>query len=142
MPHLQPTQPPEEEFANVEQYMMYCKAILFKDKEIAKRIMATNNPNEIRSLGRIVQNFNPKVWDKKCMDIVSHGCYLKFTQNKDLKEKLLETGDKMLVEASPYDRTWGIGLNKKDAKTVKKENWPGENRLSFLLKRRLFKSKR
>ena len=120
-------------FANNEQYMMYCKAILFKDKEIAERIMKTNNPNEIRSLGRIVVNFKPKVWDEKCMTIVENGCYLKFTQNKDLKKKLLETGNKKLVEASPYDKKWGVGLNKINAIKIEEDKWPGENRLGICL---------
>lgn len=120
-------------FSNAEQFMMYCKAKLFKDEMMAKKIMETDNPNEIRSLGRLVTNFDPVKWEEKCDQVVTQACYLKFSQNKELKEKLLATGDKLLVEASPYDKKWGIGLSKYNAIKTKKENWPGENRLGKCL---------
>ena len=122
------------EFNCVEQYMMYQKAMLFKDYEIANKILNSSyDPKLYKSLGRKVKGFNIERWDKWKEQIVYTGCYLKFTQNKDLKEKLLNTVGYELVEASPYDKIWGCGLFESDVRIKDKSNWTGLNLLGDIL---------
>lgn len=116
-----------------EQYMMHQKALLFGDYEIAKQIMATKNPKTQKALGRQVRGFDPAVWNARAKFFVKKGNEAKFTQNEDLLRELVATGDKTLVEASPYDRIWGIGLNKYDALRTPVENWKGTNWLGEVL---------
>lgn len=108
-------------FPTAEHYMMYHKALLFNDKHIA--YMLTSNParhpREIKALGRKVKNFNNNVWEKHRLSIVTEGNWLKFSQNPDLKDYLLSTGDAELIEASPYDAIWGIGIDERDFKAGK-----------------------
>ncbi len=121
-------------FQNAEQFMMYGKAVWFKDKEIYNKIMQTSNPKEVKQLGRMVKNFNQIEWDKKKYDIVKQGNQFKFEQNEDCRNELLSTGNKILVEASPYDRIWGIGYSAEHpyCKNVNVDYW-GENLLGKLL---------
>lgn len=119
-------------FQNMEQYMMWAKAKLFGDDNIASCIIKNPNPAVCKKFGRQVQNFDPMIWSGKCMGIVSHGCFLKFSQNPNLKQFLLATDDRILVEASPYDRIWGIGYNASDALIVDKNKW-GQNLLGKCL---------
>ena len=98
------------QFVTCEQYMMYEKAILFGDKEIADKILLTELPNEQKALGKLVKGFDRTLWDQHCFSIVYQGNLAKFTQNPELKEELIATGDRVLVEASPYDFIWGIKL--------------------------------
>jgi ribA/ribD-fused uncharacterized protein len=114
-----------------EQMMMHQKALLFKDYEIALKIMQSGNPKEIKALGRQVKNFNVKVWDDCKRQIVQNGLYARFTQDKEAKAELLKYKGKIFVEASPYDRIWGIGYTKEDA-INNLENW-GENLLGKIL---------
>ena len=93
-----------------EQYMMAEKARIFGDEEAWQQIMASYDPMTIKKLGRKVRNFNAHVWKKNCQKIVMIGNLAKFSQIPGLKEYLLGTGDKILVEASPKDTIWGIGL--------------------------------
>ena len=116
-----------------EQYMMAKKAELFDDKEILNEIMSESNPKVIKGLGRKVRNFDSEIWDKNRINIVKNGNYLKFTQNEELKEYLLSTNDAILVEASPYDRIWGIGLSKEDKRSRNPNMWKGKNYLGFVL---------
>lgn len=116
-----------------EQYMMYHKAMTFNDTYTANKIMATDNPREQKKLGRLVQNFNAAKWDQVKFDIVLEGNRLKFTQNDDLLEELIKTGDTEMVEASPYDKIWGVGLSEDDPRIHNKENWQGENLLGKVL---------
>jgi ribA/ribD-fused uncharacterized protein len=99
--------------------MMYQKAILFSDPDTGAAILETFSPKEQKALGRRVQNFDNDVWIKKRERIVEEGSYWKFknckTEGEDLKALLLGTGDKQLVEASSYDKIWGIGFKKDDA---------------------------
>ena len=89
-------------FLTMEQYMMYHKAVVFKDADIAKKIMQSANPRSQKSLGRKVSNFEAKVWDEFKEKVVEEGNFFKFTQGKekagDMRRKLMETGDRMLVE--------------------------------------------
>jgi len=98
------------------------------DNLIAKRILADGNPKNQKALGRRIKNFDVKLWDKFKFDIVVNGNILKFMQNpKMLKE--LKSINKKFVEASPYDKIWGIGLNVYDASSTPPEQWKGENLL-------------
>ena len=116
-----------------EQYMMAEKAAVFGDKAIWYEIMACDNPEVIKKLGRRVGNFSPELWDAICRDIVKRGNIAKFSQNPELKKIQLSTGDKIIAEASPYDRIWGIGLDADDPDACCPELWKGENRLGFIL---------
>ena len=119
-------------FCCTEQYMMYCKSLLFNDYEIADKILYSKNPKYIKSLGRKVKNFNPKVWDEYKVKIVYRGNYHKFTQNMDLQNKLLQTKG-ILAEASPYDKIWGIGLSTTDYNVNNVHMWKGQNLLGIIL---------
>lgn len=121
------------EYRWVEQYMMSKKALLFGDGVTNKKIMEADNPKECKTLGRKVKPFDSALWNEKKFDIVYEGIKAKFEQNSDIKEVLLETGDAVLVEASPFDKIWGIGLGSKKAKGIPPEEWPGENLLGKAL---------
>ena len=112
---------------------MACKAELFGDAEMKAAIMATDSPRKQKSLGQKVSNFSDTVWKKKRFRIVFEGNMAKFSQNPILREELLRTAHKMLVEASPYDRIWGIGLSPQDADALKPSKWRGENLLGQIL---------
>lgn len=116
-----------------EQFMMAQKALLFDDDDVYDKIMAESSPFKQKQLGRQVKSFNSKIWDKNKIDIVYVGNYLKFSQHPDLKQRLIETGDKLLVEASPEDTVWGIGLAIGDPKILDKDNWLGDNLLGEIL---------
>lgn len=107
-------------FPTAEHWMMVQKALLFQDAEVARQIMnVTGTGSEdmafIKSLGRKVHGFDEATWVAKREGIVLEGNLLKFRQNAGLKAKLLATGEKRLVEASPRDRIWGVGFGKKNA---------------------------
>lgn len=102
-------------FNCVEQYMMANKAICFNDEESFNAIMNTNSPREQKRLGRLVKNFDAKVWDAISPEVVFYGCLCKFCYHEDLRDLLLSTYPDLLVEASPTDRIWGIGYSEKDA---------------------------
>ena len=121
------------EFSSAEQYMMYKKALLFGDKEIAQKIINSDDPAEVKALGRKVKNYSESKWNEYKYKIVVRGNKLKFSQNKKLLKRLLETGNKLLVEASPYDKIWGIGLTAIDACKIPQNKWPGQNLLGLAL---------
>lgn len=118
-------------FVCAEQYMMWNKAILFGDTETAVKILATTDPREQKGLGRQVRNFNHLVWEAVCQKVVTAGNYFKFSQNPKLLDALMGTGSTQLVEASPYDRIWGIGYEEHDA-LANLDNW-GKNYLGHCL---------
>lgn len=120
-------------YNSAEQYMMAKKAALFLDHEIEKKIIATQDPKECKKLGRKVKNFEEGKWNEKKYQIVKQANALKFYQNNNLKEFLISTNSKVIVEASPYDRVWGIGLSQDDPKAKHPNNWNGENLLGFAL---------
>lgn len=120
-------------FSCAEQYMMHGKAILFDDREIAAEIMAADHPKKQKALGRKVRNFDDKVWKQNREAIVLAGSRLKYTQNPALLEALLATRGTTLVEASPYDRIWGIGLGAKDPRAQNEATWKGQNLLGKIL---------
>lgn len=114
-----------------EQYMMYKKAMLFSDFSMAEKILKESDPKTIKSLGRKVHNFNSEIWDKYKYQIVKYGLKERFIQDLVAKEALLKYKGKMFVEASPYDRIWGIGYDK-DSALDNIDNW-GENLLGKIL---------
>jgi len=117
----------------MEQYMMAEKARIFGDEDIWQQIMTSHDPMTIRNLGRKVRNFNAYVWKKNCQEVVKRGNLAKFSQIPKLREYLLGTGNKILVEASPKDTIWGIGLAEDDAAACNPHLWQGENLLGFIL---------
>lgn len=116
-----------------EQYMMACKAILFNDQKALKKIMEATNPYDQKAYGRNVEFFEVGTWEIGAKDYVFNGNYAKFTQHEDLKGILLSTGEKTLVEASPYDKLWGIGLTEDDPRAQDRATWPGRNWLGEVL---------
>lgn len=121
------------EYHTAEQYMMSQKALLFGDTEINREIMSAKHPKQFKDLGRRISGFNEKIWNDNKTDIVIRGNYAKFSQNPELKEFLLGTGKRVIVEASPYDKVWGIGMSADDSKVNNPLNWQGENLLGFCL---------
>jgi len=120
-------------YNTAEQYMMEQKATFFKDDETAKKIMNTRDPGKQKALGREVKNFDAEKWNTVRDRIVENGSYHKFKYDEDMKSRLLETGDRELVEASPRDRIWGVGFDEKDAEGSR-EHW-GLNLLGKALTR-------
>ncbi len=121
-----------KKYNSVEQYMMYQKALIFGDDEIAHEIMQTHSMSKIKALGRRVRNYDDKKWNEVRYDVVLTAVRAKFTQHEDLKRVLLETGDAEIVEASPYDRIWGIGTNRPH-EIMDKQKWKGQNLLGKAL---------
>lgn len=117
----------------MEQFMMAQKAELFGDKEISRQILDCIDPKKIKVLGRKVKNFDEAVWDEVKYSIVLNGNYFKFSQNPELREFLLGTGDSILAEASPYDGIWGIKMRQDDENVYNPVKWKGENLLGFAL---------
>lgn len=112
---------------------MYQKAMLFDDTEIATQILKTGNPKMQKVLGRKVKNFEEAIWVAERERIVYEGNYHKFSQNPDLKEALLATKGKTIVEASPLDKIWGIGLSEDDERAHNRKQWRGLNLLGVVL---------
>ena len=113
--------------------MMASKARLFGDEEVLSEIMAASTPHDYKKLGKQVSGFVAETWDAVKYDIVVKGNKAKFSQIPVLKEYLLSTGDAILAEASPYDKIWGIGLDREHAEKGSVEQWRGENLLGCAL---------
>lgn len=97
-------------YHTAEQYMMAQKAILFQDEAVFQEIMAASHPKQFKALGRKIANFRENLWNEHKYQIVVEGNLAKFSQNKELGNFLAQTGSRILVEASPYDKIWGIGM--------------------------------
>lgn len=121
------------DYKTAEHYMMANKALLFNDQEIFERIIQKESPKDVKDLGRQIRNFDPEIWDNNKFQIVKQGNLLKFSQNEQLKQFLIQTKNKVLVEASPVDKIWGIGLTEDDANSQNPKEWKGENLLGFAL---------
>lgn len=122
-------------FNCAEQYMMHGKAKLIGDASSAERILAATHPRQHKALGRSVTPFDDKIWKREREAIVMAGSRAKFTQNEDLRATLLATAGTTLVEASPYDRIWGIGLGANDPRAQDPAKWRGQNLLGQILTR-------
>lgn len=120
-------------YRSLEQYVMSQKALMFGDQEIYHQIMASEHTGDFKALGRKVRNFEEKKWDARKFQIAVTGNAAKFSQNPELKACLLDTGDQILVEASPYDGIWGVKLGIEDPEIQNPNNWQGQNLLGFAL---------
>lgn len=120
-------------FATAEHYMMWGKAQLFGDGRAAEQILAAGHPQEAKALGRTIAGFDDAAWDAERLAIVTAGSVEKFRQNPDLLAFLLGTGNRVLVEASPLDRIWGIGLAATDERAMDPAKWRGLNLLGEAL---------
>jgi len=121
------------EYSSAEQFMMAKKAELFGDIEIKNQILSTNNVRKQKQLGRQVSNFDESKWNENKIKIVYIANNLKFSQNEELRTKLLETKDKYIVEASPVDAIWGIGIAPDDPRRFNRAKWRGQNLLGKIL---------
>ena len=125
----------EIEYNCAEQFMMHKKAILFGDTEVAGLIMEQTDPKKQKFLGRQVRGFDQQQWMNVCVDVMVPGLVSKFTQDEDLLRIILETKDAILVEASPLDKIWGIGMDRKDPDATDPTKWKGLNLLGDALMR-------
>jgi len=122
-------------YSSTEQWMMAGKARLFGDEETLAAILATSDPSAVKKLGRKVQGFDEERWRSERFELVTRGNIAKFTQDEALRDFLLQTGDAVLVEASPFDAVWGIGLGASAEGATDPLCWKGENLLGFALMR-------
>lgn len=120
-------------YATAEHYMMAQKARLFANDELVEKIIHSSHPHQAKALGRQVKNFNENVWQQHRIDYVVTGNFAKFSQHKALTEFLLNTQSRVLVEASPHDKIWGIGLDAKHPHANQPQYWLGDNLLGFAL---------
>jgi ribA/ribD-fused uncharacterized protein len=120
-------------YKTAEHWMMEKKALLFDDYEIAEKIIAADDPAKVKNLGRLVKGYNDVLWKEESERIVIEGNYHKFNQQDKLKHFLLSTKDAVIVEASPLDTIWGIGLASDNADAYHPKKWLGLNLLGFAL---------
>ena len=116
-----------------EQYMMFTKAALFEDLEMMAEIMSTTSPRLQKEYGRKVKGYSDEVWMPVCVELMARGLYAKFTQNEHSKNALLATVGTEIVEASPMDIVWGVGLAAEDPRIQDKSQWRGTNFLGIVL---------
>lgn len=121
------------EYKTSEHWMMASKARLFGDHEIFKKVINAEKPGEVKELGRQIKNFDQLTWDRQKYEIVKNGNIYKFGQNQKLKDYLINTGDRVLVETSPVDTIWGIGLTHDSNNIDNPHTWKGLNLLGFSL---------
>ncbi|MEU1986096.1 NADAR family protein [Nocardia sp. NPDC019395] len=121
------------DFRTAEHYMMWRKAMLFDDRASAEKILAAAHPGEAKALGRSIRGFVEDLWTEHRYGIVVDGSLAKFGQHKELRRFLLKTGERVLVEASPVDRIWGVGLTADDPRIEDPTAWKGTNLLGFAL---------
>lgn len=120
-------------YNSAEHWMMAGKARMFGDEHTRERILAASHPAEAKKLGRLVRGFDEQLWLAERFDVVIEGSTAKFKQHPQLLAYLLGTNGRVLVEASPADRVWGIGLAAADAHATDPEHWRGLNLLGFAL---------
>lgn len=111
-------------YPTAEHYMMHQKAEMYCDQDIVAKILATKNPAEAKYLARTINMSvdKGKRWEQQKYDVAERGTFFKFSQNLELKRRLLETGERELVEASPSDRVWGVGFSA-DIAERHRESW-------------------
>ena len=120
-------------FSSMEQYMMYQKAECFGDMQTADEILGTDDVAEIKRLGRQVREYDENVWNGIRQIVVYEGLLAKFSQNEELKQRLLATKDAILAECAVRDRIWGVGLSMNDSARMYKTKWKGQNLLGYAL---------
>lgn len=121
------------DYASAEHWMMAEKARLFGAEEIYAEILKARSPGKAKALGRQIEKFDQAIWDAHKYDIVVTGNFHKFSQNADIGTFLKNTGKRILVEASPVDKVWGVGLAQDDELIESPSKWRGENLLGFAL---------
>jgi ribA/ribD-fused uncharacterized protein len=122
-------------FSSVEQFMMFSKAKLFDDERSAAAVMATTDAAQQKAIGRKVEGFDQAVWEARREGIVFVGCREKFAQNRAIRSVLIASSPTVLVEASPWDRIWGVGLKADDPRIADPSKWRGLNLLGTTLMR-------
>lgn len=120
-------------FSSMEQYMMYEKAIVFEDFNMAEKILETQNVGAIKQYGRQVVNYNDIIWNGIRQIIVYKGLFAKFVQNETLRENLRKTDSAILAECAVKDSIWGIGLSMNDPNRFDMNKWNGQNLLGFAI---------
>lgn len=125
----------ENTFYSSEQYFMYCKALMFEDNKMATKILRNKSPALAKKYGRLVKNYSEDVWEVFREDIMTDALRFKFNQNPVLARKLKLTGNAILVEASPTDKIWGVGLSLTSILIYNKTKWKGLNLLGKCLMR-------
>ena len=120
-------------YPTAEHWMMAGKARLFDDPAGLRAVLATASPRAVQAAGRRVRGFDEQLWVAARYDLVVAGNLVKFTHHADLRGFLLATGDRVLVEASPYDRIWGVGLGPSNPAVLRAATWRGRNLLGFAL---------
>lgn len=120
-------------YLTAEHWMMAKKAQLFKDTENVRNILDAKTPNEAKKFGREVNNFDSAVWEANAYEFVVEGNFHKFLQSEHLKKYLLSTNEAVIVEASPVDFIWGIGLSQGENDAFNPLKWKGRNLLGFAL---------
>ena len=120
-------------FSSMEQYMMYQKALCFRDEKIAVEVLKTDDVGRIKELGRQVSKYDESRWNGMRQILVYEGLLAKFEQNEELKAQLKSTGDAILAECAVKDRIWGIGLSMKDPDRLDVTKWHGTNLLGYAL---------
>ncbi|MFI9390328.1 NADAR family protein [Streptomyces bauhiniae] len=121
------------EYATAEHWMMAAKARLFADPDAERLVLASGHPAGAKKAGRLVRGFDEEIWRRERFRIVVEGSVHKFAADPGLREFLLGTGERVLVEASPVDRVWGIGLGVQDEAAWDPARWEGPNLLGFAL---------
>ncbi len=116
-----------------EHFMMAAKARLFGDDAAVRKILAAHHPKAVKEVGREVRDFDEALWQERRFEIVVAGSHAKFSQTPALARFLLGTKARVLVEASPTDKIWGIGLGADDPRAADPEAWRGLNLLGFAL---------
>ncbi|BDD79755.1 hypothetical protein [Burkholderia phage FLC9] len=114
-------------FNCLEQFMMYCKAMLFGDQIVADAILVCEEPQGQKMLGRKVKGYDDAVWVAKREGYILIGMIEKYSQNPQERQRLMDTGDTILVEASERDTTYGVGLNENDPRIENPYEWKGAN---------------
>jgi ribA/ribD-fused uncharacterized protein len=120
-------------YPTAEHWMMAKKALIFNDTEAFSKIIKAAKPAVAKAIGREVKNFDAAIWNDRAYDIVVEGNYHKFSQDESLMTFLMRTGKKILVEASPTDAIWGIGLSQDAEEALHPAKWKGTNWLGFAL---------
>lgn len=120
-------------YPSVEHYFQGMKAKEFKDTEMEEKIVKAKTAKAVKAMGKKVKNFVKEVWDSKRDEIMRTGVRAKFIQHPELRKQLLETGDRMIGEASARDTYWGIGTSVESEKSKFPEKWRGQNKMGKLL---------
>lgn len=122
-----------EKFPTSEHLFMYYKALHFNDLDAAERITRVKPPAFAKDIGRAVRNYNDEEWDNVRYQYMVDTLRRKYANPSKERDFLVGTHPKILVEGSPYDKVWGVGIHYKDRRIVDVRNWEGDNLLGKAL---------